>query len=91
MIPALLQQMTPEFISEVVKHNPYLVLHTLQKFKTFTLLGSAMNESQQVIFSKNISKINDFLASEDGKVHVKFLIDGFSEWIDKQQTITERL
>lgn len=91
MIPALLQQLTPEFVSEVVRQNPYLVLHTLQKFKTFTLLGGAMNTDQQMIFSKNISKVNEFLASEDGKVHIRFLMDGFGEWIEKQETTPEKL
>ena len=77
--------MTPELVTEVVKQNPFLVLHTLQKFKTFNLVGSAMDEKQQILFSKNLDKVSGFLSTEDGKTHVKLFVDGFGEWITKQK------
>lgn len=84
MLPALLKNLTPNILWEAIKTNPELFLHTLQNFESFKLFGAALTQERQIFISNNLHRVNDFLISEDGKVHIAFLIDAFEEFVNKK-------
>ena len=81
MVTDLMKLINPEILITLMRSNPELVLSTLQKFDAFVAFGAALNPQQQMLVSKNLSKVADFFKSEPGKAAIGVLVDEFKQYV----------
>lgn len=84
MLADLLKVITPEMLVDAVRRNPVAVLSALQKFDTYVSFGQALTVDQQVCLSMNLTKVNDFLKSEQGKTSLSMLAEEFVDFVKAQ-------
>lgn len=84
MLADLLKVITPEMLVDAVRRNPVAVLSALQKFDTYVSFGQALTVDQQVCLSMNLTKVNDFLKSEQGKTSLSMLAEEFVNFVHAQ-------
>ena len=82
MLNNLLQVLSPELIIQAIKANPKVIMETLQKFDTFKLLGASLTTQQQITLSNNVSMVNDFLSSDEGKTAVGLWAEEFTSFVE---------
>jgi len=81
MLADLLKVISPEMLVDAVRKNPVAVLSALQKFDTYVSFGQALTVDQQVCLSMNLTKVNDFIKSEQGKTSLSLLAEEFMNFV----------
>jgi hypothetical protein len=88
MLADLLKVITPEMLVQAVRSNPVAVLSALQKFDTYVSFGQALTVDQQVCLSMNLTKVNDFIKSEQGKTSLSMLAEEFVAYVKEHSKQT---
>lgn len=83
--------MTPELIMHSIKQNPKVFLETLHKFESFNLVSASMTKDQQLLVSKHMYLLNDFLRSDNGRSSVNLFAEEFIDYINKKVLVTDPL
>jgi hypothetical protein len=81
MIESLLKSVSPEVLAAVVKSNPDIVIAMLQRTGLFTTIGQALNTNQQICISTNISRIEDYFKTREGKSSLSMMANEFAEFV----------
>ena len=81
MLENLLKSVSPEVLANLIKSNPEIVIATLQRTGIFVTIGQALSNAQQICISANISKLDDYFKTKEGRSSLSLMANEFAEFV----------